>query len=786
MDKNIKKKKILMISDHPLSVSGVGTQARYIISSLLATGEYTFRCFGAAMKHVNYDVVHVNDDFIIKPIDGFGTPEMLRETIAMEKPDAVFIFTDPRFFVWLWEVEDEIHQVCPIVYWHVWDNDPFPAFNSVLYESTDLINCLSYKTYELVKEHFPEKTNYIPHALPKEVFFPLPKEDILKHKEMSLGKSRKDDFVLFWVNRNARRKMPNDILASWKLFLDNYEKKHGTKPKATLLMHTDPLDQEGPNLYSTVDLLKIVDSVVFSVERVSFEHMNVMHNISDAAINISCFPSNTRIIAENGLKQISQLQKGMKVLTHEGRYMPVKQVFNRKLKKTEKMLNIKIVDTPAVKVTGEHPLLVIPSQEVKTPLNRNIEQNLANARFIRANQVLPGDFVVLRGKQPLPEKECSVNMEAFFNESNIQFVESDGWLYVNNEKICKKEIKLDQDLAKYMGRYISTYTKRFMPANKSGMPFRTSKRYQTTIYKAFIEKSFGLFNITNKATFKIVQPSTDLIMNAHNWFMSKLINFENAKRIPTAIFESSEDIKLAFLHGLTAGSGIEDYKDHHFGFRTLDEDLVNDCQMLCLQLNRDYKIHSSPNDNNIQRYLFRSFNSKRNVRNSSIMREVKGVFLEDFYDDVYNIEVEGDNSYAIMSMTVHNCNEGFGLGTLESMQTGKPIIALKTGGLTRQVVDHRDGSQNGIALDPDARDLVGSQNVPFIYEDHVSNEKVADAILKMYEMSPEEREKLGQKAKDYVNSEFVMSDVGEKWHNTLSQKIADWRSTYQRHTMKVI
>ena len=55
-------------------------------------------------------------------------------------------------------------------------------------------------------------------------------------------------------------------------------------------------------------------------------------------------------------------------------------------------------------------------------------------------------------------------------------------------------------------------------------------------------------------------------------------------------------------------------------------------------------------------------------------------------------------------------NEGFGLSTLESMQCGNPIIAIKTGGLTRQVVDHRDGSENGFALDPDCRSLVGSQH----------------------------------------------------------------------------
>ena len=48
-----------------------------------------------------------------------------------------------------------------------------------------------------------------------------------------------------------------------------------------------------------------------------------------------------------------------------------------------------------------------------------------------------------------------------------------------------------------------------------------------------------------------------------------------------------------------------------------------------------------------------------------------------------------------------NCSyaEGFGLSTLEAMQAGTPIIAVKTGGLTRQVVDHRDNTENGVAVD---------------------------------------------------------------------------------------
>ena len=281
------KKKILMLSDHPLSTSGVGVQARWLAQGLIQTGKWTFRCFGGAVKHDNYNTVKVNDDFVIKPTNGFGDKNLLRMTLAVEKPDVLLLFTDPRFFIWVWEMEDEVHQVCPIAYNHLWDNGPWPEFNRVLYESTDLINCINYPTYEMVKQRFPERTNYIPHAVPKEVFHPLPEAEKMRLKGMILGKERLDHFVVLYVSRNARRKMPSDIILSFKMFLDDLEKKHGHR-KASLVMHTDPMDPEGPNLHHVIDMFHLRDNIVFSKDRIGFEQMNALYNIGDTIINRSC------------------------------------------------------------------------------------------------------------------------------------------------------------------------------------------------------------------------------------------------------------------------------------------------------------------------------------------------------------------------------------------------------------------------------------------------------------------------------------------------------------------
>ena len=66
--------------------------------------------------------------------------------------------------------------------------------------------------------------------------------------------------------------------------------------------------------------------------------------------------------------------------------------------------------------------------------------------------------------------------------------------------------------------------------------------------------------------------------------------------------------------------------------------------------------------------------------------------------------------------------------------------------------------------------------VPYIYECYCSNQSTADALLQMYEWGPEKRRTVGQKARDYVLSEFDISKTVADWDRTLSQTIETWRN----------
>ena len=292
----MKKKTILVLSDHPLSPSGVGTQTKYMIEALLKTGRYKFICLGGAIKHLDYTPQKIDpwgEDWKVFPIDGYGSPEIIRSVMQKERPDVLWFMTDPRFFGWLWEMEHEIRVNMPMVYYHVWDNYPYPKFNRRFYRSTDEVVCISKVTYDIVQTTAPAvSSHYHPHAVNSEVFKKLTSAEQLeaikscreKIINVSKGVAQNPNKKIFiWNNRNARRKQSGTLIWWFKEWLD----KVG-HDKAALVMHTDAQDPHGQDLPHIIEELKATDGqVLLSTNKVSPEELAIMYNAADYTINIS-------------------------------------------------------------------------------------------------------------------------------------------------------------------------------------------------------------------------------------------------------------------------------------------------------------------------------------------------------------------------------------------------------------------------------------------------------------------------------------------------------------------
>ncbi len=280
-----KKIKVLTLSDHPLLPSGVATQTKYIIEALLKSGKFQVISFGGAVKHNSYNPVKTEefkDDWLILPVDGYGTPEQIRSIIHTEKPDILYFMTDPRFYGWLWEMEDEIRPLIPMVYYHVWDNTPYPTFNKKWYESTDKVVTISKVTSDIVQTVSPTvDEEYVPHAVDQSVFRRY--TDIEKNTFAKKNPSANNKFVVAWVNRNARRKQSGTLLFWWKEFCDRVGHEN-----ATLIMHTDIRDQHGQPLDVLAGHLGLGNGqVMFSAQKVPPQSLAGIYNLADVVVNIS-------------------------------------------------------------------------------------------------------------------------------------------------------------------------------------------------------------------------------------------------------------------------------------------------------------------------------------------------------------------------------------------------------------------------------------------------------------------------------------------------------------------
>ena len=281
-----KKIKVLVIADHPFAPSGVGTQTKYFCEALLKTGKFSIVNLGGAMKHHDYKPQKVqgwDEDWRVFPVDGYGNPDIIRSIIRTEKPDILWFMTDPRFFGWLWMIENEIRSLVPMIYYHVWDNFPAPMFNRNHYLSNDLVVTISKVTNDIVGEVAPEVSRiYHPHAVDPNIFRPLSDSEIAQFKKENMSQMG-DKFIFFWNNRNARRKQSGSLIWWFNDFLN----KVG-RDKACLLMHTDPKDPNGQDLNVIVNHLELDKGQVFiSNQHIPQEHLSMLYNAVDCTINIS-------------------------------------------------------------------------------------------------------------------------------------------------------------------------------------------------------------------------------------------------------------------------------------------------------------------------------------------------------------------------------------------------------------------------------------------------------------------------------------------------------------------
>ena len=295
------RKKILLICDDIRVHSGVATVAKEIV--LHTSHHFNWVQIAGAINHpekgkrldlckTTDDAMGIKDSYVILyPADGYGSPDMVRQLISIEKPDAIMLVTDPRYFTWLFNMEAEIRQNIPITYLNIWDDYPAPMYNNGYYEACDLLMGISKQTVNINKIVLDDKAKnkifkYVPHGLNPNTYFPITKKDkaFEDFKKLLFG-NRKPEFVLFFNSRNIRRKAIPDAMLAFRAFLDSLPKEKAKD--CYFILHTELSTDAGTNLEAVREYFfeeDYADNIIFSTSKLTQPQLNYLYNIADVQI----------------------------------------------------------------------------------------------------------------------------------------------------------------------------------------------------------------------------------------------------------------------------------------------------------------------------------------------------------------------------------------------------------------------------------------------------------------------------------------------------------------------
>jgi len=134
--------------------------------------------------------------------------------------------------------------------------------------------------------------------------------------------------------------------------------------------------------------------------------------------------------------------------------------------------------------------------------------------------------------------------------------------------------------------------------------------------------------------------------------------------------------------------------------------------------------------------------------------------------------------------------EGFGLSALESLSCGTPIIVNMTGGLQEQVTDGKNWF--GWGIQPASKAVIGSLQVPYIYEDRISQKDFNKVMHKALNLTEPKYQKMSDAAVNHANTNYGFENYEKGWVKLMDDIIerhGSWetRKGYDRwHLMEAV
>ena len=472
---------------------------------------------------------------------------------------------------------------------------------------------------------------------------------------------------------------------------------------------------------------------IFSIS--SPELVEIIMNISkdNEVAPAHCLLPTELIHTEKGLKEISKLKKGHKVITHRNRFQKVKEVLSRRY--SGEIIHIKPWNfTLGLKTTPEHPYYAIKTKKACPSTKGICKPTCSKLKYcnkkhyekykktwIQARNLEIGDIIIYPRFNGKIKNKRKMRISKTIGKK-YKFRSKDNFLkphWGRMDKIIPDIINLDPPIFRLFGYYLAegSYNNR----NAISFTFSIKEKEYVQDVKTLMEIYFGI----KQPKERVKDGGIELIYYSKILSMFFVKLFYEEGKVKRAPFKSIPNWILDLPNNKT----VELFKGWWFGDAgcTSSINLANQMKIILLRLGivpSLYKITKEQqnkykniykgriikaNYDNFKLYqlsFFKdpfellklsAFKSKKTkmerrhgwIDNNYIYLPIRKIKKEKYGGKVYNLEIEEDNSYVTQFATVHNCfTPWFGVfgskGGFDSLEEcyedqTKHIHALETG-----------------------------------------------------------------------------------------------------------
>lgn len=396
--------------------------------------------------------------------------------------------------------------------------------------------------------------------------------------------------------------------------------------------------------------------------------------VADFQPDIVCVPPGELVHTKHGTIPIEDVKVGDLVLTHKGRYRPVIKTMRRQHVGDIYRIYVNGMCKPLV-VTGEHPVLIYRKRKQTNKKKSYLKiYDGVIPEFVPAKDVKAGDLVLLAPK---------INGNSYSNvrvsDYLTQFVECG----VNKIKPAhyagtpiNNNVIFNEDFAALCGYLIGDGC---IHDNSISISFNATESRFAEHCVRIIKAIFDLDSYYTKCTDRemlVVQINSVLLAE----FFEKYFGRRLTKRFPAEIWDSPASVRKAALLGLVRSDGC--YSNKEVTFNNNRYDMILDARLLSASVgipvntnktggkNKSYNMAafgsstepmSVITDKHNGAVVDRKIGNGRRCRKTHIINgnwtaSVKRIRKEPYIGQVYNLEVEKDNSYHVMGFCVHNCS----------------------------------------------------------------------------------------------------------------------------------